>query len=97
MGAHSMSRRGTLIGKISAQRIRAVALRRERDVNIRLKKVSSVVDRRNIVAIGLLSREDLQRLGSAYQSAIPVQDVPAFEDLLLAIDEAQNRADIRRH
>lgn len=56
-----------------------------------------MVDRRDIVAIGLLSQEDLQRLGSTYRAAIPVQEVPAFEDLLLAIDEAQKRADSLRH
>lgn len=41
-----------------------------------------------IVAIGLLTADDLQRLGSAFDRAWPVEDAPCFEGLLLAIDEA---------
>jgi hypothetical protein len=41
-----------------------------------------------IVAIGLLTADDLQVLGSAFDRAWPVDDAPCFEGLLLAIDEA---------
>ena len=41
-----------------------------------------------IVAIGLLTADDLQVLGSAFNRAWPVADAPCFEGLLQAIDEA---------
>ena len=41
-----------------------------------------------IVAIGLLTADDLQTLGSAFDGAWPVDDAPCFEGLLQAIDEA---------
>jgi hypothetical protein len=41
-----------------------------------------------IVAVGLLSADDLTKLGPAFQLAWPVEDSPCFEGLLLAIDEA---------
>lgn len=48
-----------------------------------------MVDRQNIVAVGLLTQEDLDVLGSRFRSAIPVEDVSGFEDLLAAIDAAE--------
>ena len=41
-----------------------------------------------IVAIGLLTADDLQTLGSSFQMAWPVDQAPCFEGLLQAIDEA---------
>ena len=44
-----------------------------------------------IVAIGLLTQEDLTTLGSAFDRAWPVDAAPCFEGLLEAIDEADRR------
>ncbi|MFL6764946.1 MAG: hypothetical protein ACJ8FO_07095 [Sphingomicrobium sp.] len=44
-----------------------------------------------IVAIGLLTQRDLNLLGPTFERAWPVEDVPAFEDLLRAIDDADKR------
>ncbi len=41
-----------------------------------------------IVAIGLLTADDLQALGSSFDRAWPVDDAPCFEGLLHAFDEA---------
>lgn len=41
-----------------------------------------------IVAVGLLTADDLKVLGSAFDRAWPVDHAPCFEGLLLAIDEA---------
>ena len=44
-----------------------------------------------IVAIGLLTEEELRRLGPAFKRAWPVDQVSAFPDLIRAIDEAEER------
>lgn len=41
-----------------------------------------------IVAVGLLTEQDLRTLGPAFNRAWPVDETPCFGDLLLAIDEA---------
>ena len=41
-----------------------------------------------IVAIGLLTRRDLNLLGPTFDRLWPVEHAPCFEDLLSAIDEA---------
>ncbi len=41
-----------------------------------------------IVAIGLLTQQDLSTLGPSFKLAWPVEDTPCFEGLLSAIDEA---------
>ena len=41
-----------------------------------------------IVAIGLLTADDLQALGASFNMAWPVDQAPCFEGLLHAIDEA---------
>ena len=41
-----------------------------------------------IVAIGLLTQRELNLLGPTFERAWPVEDVPAFGELLRAIDEA---------
>ncbi len=53
------------------------------------------MDQDGIIAIGLLTRRDLDTLGPAFKWAWPVdevQDEPAFERLLIAIDEAEEQA-----
>lgn len=41
-----------------------------------------------IVAVGLLTRRDLDLLGPTFERAWPIEDAPAFGELLRAIDEA---------
>ena len=41
-----------------------------------------------IVAVGLLSQSDLDRLGSQFTRLWPVDETPCFNSLLQAIDEA---------
>jgi hypothetical protein len=45
-------------------------------------------DSRQIVAIGLLTQQDLEMLGQGFDRAFPVDDNLVFEDLLRAIDQA---------
>ncbi len=42
----------------------------------------------HIVAVGLLTHRDLERLGSGFKRCFPVSDDTKFEDLLRAIDDA---------
>ena len=45
-----------------------------------------------IVAVGLLTQQDLNLLGPTFQRAWPVEHAPSsFEGLLCAIDEAERR------
>lgn len=41
-----------------------------------------------IVAVGLLTRRDLELLGGAFSRAFPLEDVPCFEELLQKVDDA---------
>jgi hypothetical protein len=41
-----------------------------------------------IVAVALLSRSDLATFGSDLRKVYPVEDTPAFSDLLTALDKA---------
>lgn len=41
-----------------------------------------------IVAVGLLTRSDLDLLGPTFTRVWPIEDAPDFSDLLSAIDEA---------
>ena len=41
-----------------------------------------------VVAIGLLTRSNLQMLGSSLKHVIPVSDDDRFEDILKALDES---------
>jgi hypothetical protein len=43
---------------------------------------------KQIVAVGLLTREDVQRLGPTFERLWPVEETPCFSELLRAIDEA---------
>jgi len=44
-----------------------------------------------IVAVGLLTQQDLNLLGPTFERAWPVEEVPAFNELLRAIDEADRK------
>ena len=44
-----------------------------------------------IVAVGLLTKRDLRLLGPTFDRAWPVEEAPAFNELLRAIDEADGR------
>ncbi len=50
-----------------------------------------------IVAVGLLTRRDLNVLGPAFSRAWPVEDAPSFNELLRAIDEADEELARRRN
>lgn len=44
-----------------------------------------------IVAVGLLTQRDLTTLGPAFKWAWPIDEAPDFEELLRAIDEADEQ------
>lgn len=44
-----------------------------------------------IVAVGLLTRRDLNVLGPAFDRVWPVEEAPSFGELLRAIDEADRQ------
>lgn len=44
-----------------------------------------------IVAVELLSARDLDRLGSGFSRAFPVDEAPCFGELLVAIDDADRQ------
>jgi hypothetical protein len=44
-----------------------------------------------IVAVGLLTQQDLNLLGPTFERAWTVEDAPSFEELLRAIDEADGK------
>jgi len=44
-----------------------------------------------IVAIGLLTKTDLERLGETFDRLWPLDDCSDFSELLRAIDEAEER------
>lgn len=46
------------------------------------------MDQERIVAIGLLTERDLSLLGPAFKWAWPIEEVPQFDELIRAIDEA---------
>ncbi|RYE79246.1 MAG: hypothetical protein EOO80_06760 [Oxalobacteraceae bacterium] len=45
-------------------------------------------ERERIVAVGLLTQSDLDRLGAGFARDYPVTETPCFGELLTAIDEA---------
>ena len=51
--------------------------------------------RERIVAIGLLTQDELGLLGPAFNRAWPVDKAPHFDELLRAIDEADERLQIQ--
>lgn len=44
-----------------------------------------------IVAVGLLTRHDLNVLGPAFDRIWPVEEAPSFNELLRAIDDADRQ------
>jgi len=44
-----------------------------------------------IVAVGLLTRRDLDLLGPTFDRIWPVEEAPGFTELLRAIDEADRK------
>ena len=50
---------------------------------------------RHIVAIGLLTQQELEMLGQGFDRAYPIDDDLIFEDLLLAIDRADRELALR--
>lgn len=49
-----------------------------------------------IVAIGLLTEHDLGLLGTGFRRAFRIDDTPCFDELLAAIDAAEERAEEMR-
>lgn len=47
--------------------------------------------RQRIIAVGLLTEQDLDRLGATFTRLWPVENAPCFEELLAAIDEAETQ------
>ena len=46
-----------------------------------------------IVAVGLLTRNDLKALGPTFDRIWPVEEAPHFNELLRAIDDADRKLD----
>lgn len=46
-------------------------------------------ERERIVAVGLLSQNDLERLGQTFTRVYRIEDEDRFDDLLQAIDRAE--------
>jgi hypothetical protein len=49
-----------------------------------------------IVAVGLLTRRDLNVLGPTFDRAWPVEEAPSFSELLRAIDDADRALSQRK-
>jgi len=49
------------------------------------------MDQDRIIAVGLLTRRDLSALGPAFDRAWPIEEVPAFGELLRKIDQADEK------
>ena len=54
-----------------------------------------MAESRQIVAIGLLTQQDLEMLGQGFDRAFPIDDELVFEDLLRAIDQADQELALR--
>ena len=52
-------------------------------------KRSCAMDQERIIAVGLLTRRDLNLLGPTFDRVFPVEDVPQFDELLKKIDEVE--------
>lgn len=55
------------------------------------------MDYERIVAVGLLTRNDVRLLGPSFDRLWPVEEAPHFRGLLKAIDEADRRLTQQRH
>ena len=49
------------------------------------------MDQDGIIAIGLLTRRDLSLLGPTFDRLWPAEDAPTFDELLDAIDQAEEK------
>ena len=49
------------------------------------------MDQDRIVAIGLLTQRELSLLGATFDRLWPVEEAPQFEELLRAIDKADEK------
>ena len=49
------------------------------------------MDQDRIIAVALLTRRDLSLLGPTFDRFWPVEEAPGFEELLEAIDEADEK------
>ncbi len=49
------------------------------------------------VAVGLLTRRDLDVLGSGFRRAYPLDETTDFSELLQRIDEVDRNHDLRSH
>jgi len=52
-----------------------------------------VKDERTFVAVGLLTQNDLDLLGSGFRTAFPVEQCAVFDELLRRIDDAEAEAE----
>ncbi len=52
--------------------------------------------RETIIAVGLLTQADVERLGSGFKRIYKVDETPCFGDLLRAIDDADRAMRIGR-
>jgi len=50
-----------------------------------------------IVAVGLLTRRDLEVLGPTFDRIWPIEEAPDFAELLRAIDEADRKLEEQQH
>lgn len=55
------------------------------------------MDYEQIVAVGLLTRNDVRLLGPSFDRLWPVEEAPCFTGLLKAIDEADRRLRQEEH
>ena len=49
------------------------------------------MSQQRIVAVCLVTQPELERLGSSFDRAYPVEETPCFGELLRAIDEADRQ------
>ncbi|MBC9032217.1 hypothetical protein IAG41_07430 [Sphingomonas sp. JC676] len=50
-----------------------------------------MADDTRIIAVGLLTARDLERLGQEFRRVYPVEETPCFGELLSAIDDADRK------
>ena len=55
------------------------------------------MDQDQIIAVGLLTRRDLDALGPTFSRAWPVDDAPDFDELLRSIDKAEESGGRKRN
>ena len=53
------------------------------------------MNQRRIIAVGLLTEQDLNLLGASFTRLWPVEEAPGFDDLLAAIDDADRQLQLQ--